>query len=111
MNEEFISVLNYLTAFILFLLNGYVDEVIIMDTNQGIKGLALEFGEFLHLIWIWLLTTEKPVTNWTEYFSETPIDIFGGCSICVNQFMSGNQFEIICSTLKFTAPPPPSLSR
>ena len=41
--------------------------------------------------------------NLADYFSETPKDIFGGCSICVNQFMSGNRFLSICSTLKFTA--------
>ena len=50
----------------------------------------------------------KPGTNWAEYFSENHIDIFNGCSICVNQFLSGNRFEKTCFALKFTATPPPS---
>ena len=54
----------------------------------------------------WYLNFDNSET-WHEagggYFSETPIDIFGGCSICVDQFMSGNIFENVCSDLKFTS--------
>ena len=92
-----------LTAYIFF------DEVILVETNRIIKGPDIYFGEFLRFIGIWLLMTENPDTNWAEYFSENPIDIFSGCSICANQYISINSFESICSALNFT--PPPLLSR
>ena len=101
MNEECISVLTYLTAFVHFLPIFFVNEVILVETNRRIKGPDPDFGEFPRLIGIWMLMTENPGTNWTDYFSENPIDLFSGCSICVNQLMSGNSFESICSALKF----------
>ena len=66
-----------------------------METNIRIKGPDLDFGEFLWFIGIWLVMTENPGTNQAEYFSEDPIDIFSGFSICANQFMSVNRFESI----------------
>ena len=44
MNKKYISVLTYLTAFILFLLKGFVDYVNIMNTNIIIKGPDIELG-------------------------------------------------------------------
>ena len=82
-----------------------------VDTNRRIKGLDLDFYEFLRLIGIGLFMKAYPGTNQAEYFRKNNIDIFSGCSICVNQFMSGNHLENICSTLKFTNTPPPLLSR
>ena len=73
------------------------------------KGNDLEFGEFLQLIGIWMVMAENPGTNGVEYYSKNPIDLFSGCSIRVNQFMSGNCFEYICSTIKFTERTPPHL--
>ena len=110
MNEECISVLIYLTGFFLFLPKRFVDEIILIETNRIIKGPGTEFDEFLRLIGIWMSMTENPGTNWTEYFSKNPIDIFSGCSIYVNQLLSGNSFEGICSALKFTDTPPPPLT-
>ena len=95
MNKEFISVLTYLTAFELFLPKTFVVEILLVETNKTIKGPDLDFGEFLRFIGIWLLMTSNPGTNRADYFSENPIDIFSWCSICVNQFMSGNSFESI----------------
>ena len=54
------------------------DEVNMVETDRKIKGPYLEFSEFLRLIGIWILMTENPGTNWTEYFSENPMDIFSG---------------------------------
>ena len=70
-----------------------------METSRRIKGPALEFCKFLWFIGIQLLITENHATDRTEYFSETSIYLFGGCSIGVNQFMSGNWFESICYAL------------
>ena len=108
MTEECISVLTYPTEFSLFLVKTFVNEVIMVETNRRIKGPDLDIGEFLQFIGIWLLMTAKPGTNRADYFRINPIDIFNGCSIRVNQFMSGNRFENICSALKFTATLPPS---
>ena len=74
-----------------------------MERNQRIKGPALIFGEFLLSLRIWLLIAANPGTNGAEYFCETPIYLFGGCSIHLNQYMSENRFESICSALKFTS--------
>ena len=80
-----------------------------VETNIIIKVPYLDFGEFLRFIGIWLLIIENPGTNWANYFRKKTIDIFSECSIFVNQFMSGNNFESICSSIKFNIPPPPSL--
>ena len=94
MNEECISVLTYLTAFVLLLPKFFFDEVIMVDSNRIIKFPDIEFGQLLRFIGIWLLMTENPGTNRAEYFRKNPIDIFSGCSIDVNQLMSGNSFKI-----------------
>ena len=87
----------------------FVVEVILVDTNNVIKGPAIEFGKLLRFIGIWLLMASNPVRNWADYFSKNPIFIFSGFSIRVNQFMSVNDFESICSALKCTNTPPPSI--
>ena len=78
-NEEFISVLNYLMTLFLLQPNPPPYEVIYTETNQIIKVLALEFGEFLQIILIWTLIIVNLGTNQTENFSEITIYIFGGC--------------------------------
>ena len=65
-----------------------------MEANRIIKVPNPDFGEFLRFIGIWMSMTENPGTNWVEYFSEDPIDIFSGCSIHVNHSMSGNSFKL-----------------
>ena len=67
----------------------FFDEFILVETNRMIKGLDIRFGEFLRLIGIWMLMTANPSTNQAKYFIKNPIDLFVGCSICVNQFVSG----------------------
>ena len=64
MNKEFISVLTYLTLFVLFLMKTFVDDVTLVDTNRIIKGPAPESGGFIRLVVIWLLITVNPDTNW-----------------------------------------------
>ena len=91
-NKEFISVLTYLTSFVLFFPKTFVVEVIMVDTNKIIKGPDIDYCGFLQLIGIWLLMKSNPGTNWAEYFIKNLIDIFSGCSICVNQYMSVNCF-------------------
>ena len=71
-----------------------------------IKVPDIDFCEFLWFIGIWLLMTENPGTNRADYFIKNPIDIFSGCLICINQFMSGNHFGNICSAINFTYNPP-----
>ena len=78
MNENFISVLTYLTEFFLFLPKVFVYDIIIVDINIIIKLPGLEFGEFFWIVGIWMLISPNSVTNYMEYFSETPIGIFGG---------------------------------
>ena len=65
-----------------------------MDISRIIKGPDTEFGEFIRFIDICMLMTEKPGTNWVEYFSENSIDIFSGCSILAIQCMSGNILKV-----------------
>ena len=103
--------MTYLIEFALFLPHTFVIEVIMVDTNKIIKIPGIYFGKFLRFIGIWMLMTSNPVTNGAEYFSEKPIDIFSGRSICVKQFMSGNCFESIWSALKFTNTHTPLLLR
>ena len=69
MNEEFINVLTYLTASVLFPPKTFVIEVIPVDTKKIIKGSNLDFGEFLWFIGIWMLMTSNPGTNQADYFS------------------------------------------
>ena len=47
MNEEFVSVLTYLTAFVLFLPKKIAGEVILVNTNKIIKSPDVDFGKFL----------------------------------------------------------------
>ena len=70
-----------------------------MGKNKRIKGLAIVFSYFLQFVGICMLIKANTVINWAGYFSDTPIDLFGSCSIFVNQFMSGNYFESIFSVL------------
>ena len=49
--------------------------------------------------------TANPGTNRAECFRNNAIDLFSGCSIFVNHFMSGNFFENICYAFNFTATP------
>ena len=65
MNNEYISVLTYLTAFFLFLPTTFFNEVILVETNKVIKGTDLGFGKFLRFFDIWMFMTENPGTNWT----------------------------------------------
>ena len=37
MNKELVIVLAYLTEFVMFLTNGFVGEVVLVETNQRIK--------------------------------------------------------------------------
>ena len=60
MNEECISVLTYLTEFVLFVPKTFVGEVIIVDTNRRIKGPDIDFVEFLQFFGIFLLITANP---------------------------------------------------
>ena len=76
-----------------------------METNRITKGPDTDFGKFLRLIVIFLLMTENPGTKRADYFSENPIDIFSGCSIFVNQFMSGDFLKMFAILSK--SPPPP----
>ena len=83
-----------------------MDEVILVETNKTTNGPVLEFGKFLWLIWIWILIIANHTMNWVKYVSDTSIGIFSVFSIRVNQFISVNWFESICSALKFTSKPP-----
>ena len=105
--------LTYLTDFFLLLPKYPRDEVILVKENQITNGPVLEFGRLLWLIWILILIIANHAMDWKDYFSVTPIDIFSVCSIHLNQFISGNWFDSICSALKFPSKPPPpsSLSR
>ena len=51
MNKEFISVLTYLTAFVLFLTKTVVVEVIMVDTNKIIKVPDLDFCKVPPVHW------------------------------------------------------------
>ena len=70
MNEEFVSVLTYLTAFLLLLPKTFVVEKNLVDTNKIFKGPDIDFGEFLHFNGIWMLMTSKPGKNWAEYLAK-----------------------------------------
>ena len=84
--------LTYPTEFVILQEKYFIDEVVISETNRIIKGPALEFGEFVRLIDIWMLIIDNPEKNWAEYFSDYHVDIFGGFSILLNIFMSRNSF-------------------
>ena len=51
MNEEFISVLTYLTEFVLSLSKPFVSEVILVETNRRIKSPDLDFGKIPPVHW------------------------------------------------------------
>ena len=55
-----------------------------VDTNRIIRCPDIEFYGVLYFIGIWLLITENPGTNGSEYFRKNPIDLFGGFLIRVN---------------------------
>ena len=58
-NEEFISILTYLSAYVPLLPKTFFDEVIPVDTDRIIKGTDLDYGEFLRLVVICMLITAK----------------------------------------------------
>ena len=66
-----------------------------VETKRRFRGPYFDFGEFLQFNRIWLLMTSNPDIKWFDYFSEFPLDIFIECSIRVNRFVSGNQFQSI----------------
>ena len=78
MNEELSSVLTYLTAFLLSPTKYFINEAILVETNQRTKCPALESGELLQFIGIWMLITSNPGTKWAGYLSGNPIDFLMG---------------------------------
>ena len=80
MNKYFISVLNYLTAYALFLQKTFFffDQVIIVERKKIMKGPDLEFGEFLQFIGIGLTMKKKTGTTWSDCSSKNPLYIFSG---------------------------------
>ena len=58
-----------------------------------------------------MLITYNCVLDQAKKSNDTTVDIFSGCSIYLNQFMSEKWFYNISSTLKYTdqppTPPPP----
>ena len=75
--------------------------------NRRTKFRSLEFSYFLWFVVIFMFITVISGTNREEYFSDTPIDLFGECSIFVELFISGSCFGSNCSDVKFTVNPPP----
>ena len=63
--------------FSLFTPKYVINDVIIVNTNRRINLPALEIGEFLQFIGIWMLTKAITVPNQTDWYSVNPIDIFG----------------------------------
>ena len=59
--------------------------------------------------WDFSVDDNKPFMSWAEYLVKNSKDIFGGCSILVNQFMSDNDLEHTCfiSSSLTPRPPPP----
>ena len=73
-----------------------------VETNIIVKVHALGYSEFLQFIGICMFITAKLGTNQVKYTSNTHVDHFGRCSIHLNQIISGNHFESLCSALKLT---------
>ena len=63
MTNQYIILLNYLTALVIFLPKTCVYEDILEETNRIMKGPDLDFGEFLQLIGIWMVMADNPGTN------------------------------------------------
>ena len=64
---------------------------------------------FLQFIGIWLLITENPVTNRTDYFRENSYRYFWWVLNSFQPMYTCQSFEIIFSALKLDDPPPPLL--
>ena len=74
-----------------------------MDTNRIIIGPDIDFGDFPWFVGIYLLIEENS-GKLGRVFRENPIGLFSGCSIRVNQFMSGN-FLKVSDLLLISLPP------
>ena len=103
-----ISILTYLTAFVLFLPKTFVYEVILVETKRIFKVPDLDFGEFLRFIGIWMLIKANPVMNRAEYFSEKTYEYFQWVlSSCQSFYVWWFFWEyLLWSQVHFHPPPP-----
>ena len=77
--------------------------------NKNERPLLLNLGEFIQFIGIWIFDNRKPCHKPGQIiFSQKPYKYFQwGAQFRVDQFMSGKSFlKVVCSALKFNAPPP-----
>ena len=79
--KEALRGLTYITTFLFFLAQFYIERVFIPKTNNRIKGSPLSFGEFLHFIGLWILVAFHPGCNRRYFFADKSTGIFEGAPI------------------------------
>ena len=86
-------------------------STIIPATNNCLQGHPVSEGEFIRYIGVWLLmSTVNAGTSRRSFWSHGPVDPFAGAPFRCHDFMSGNRFEIISKSLKYTSKELPGYS-
>ena len=88
--EEALIGITQLATFRLFITNIYIESVLLPQTNKGIKGGTLSFGDFPWLVGLWLLITSHSYYN-IRGFLERLVGIFKGSQIQLHVFININQ--------------------
>jgi Transposase IS4 len=95
--------------FLLFLpTKNYLTEVVVVQTNSKIEGKALEWGEFLRRLGLWLLMSTTKGFARSEFWSNKEYDPFEGPPFRFQEFMSKRHFDSILSALSYSNATPPA---
>ena len=96
-----------LTLFLTLLPWDYFTKVVLPETNKSLTT-KVTVGELLKFIGLWLVMATTEGNKRDDFWSSKPVSIFEGALYRFNSIMSGRRFNLIVSSLKLTASPPPS---
>ena len=104
-----LETISYTGMFLLLFPRLFLEDVIMVATNNNLAK-KMELSEFLVFIGLWfVLSYASPGNlNRAEFWSSKAPNREGGAPFCLNDVMSGRQFEEIIGALAFTDLEPPS---
>lgn len=96
-----------LQLFEIFFPKPYITEILIPETNKNLSQ-ALNYGEFLVFLGIWLMMATIQGFQRRDFWSSGKVDIFKTAPYRFNDIMSRNRFEAILGALTYTSRTPPT---
>jgi hypothetical protein len=97
-----------LTMFLLFFPRKFMEDVILVQTNNNLKGGApVTFGEFLRFLGLWLYMSTLKGFRRSDFWSGKKVSMYEGAPYRLTEFMSMKRFEAILLALTYTDRIPP----